>query len=149
MSDEFESINSRMPDLSSVLTQRIMAKKADASGTNLPPAGTFDPYTALLNRKKAETAEIDPSAVKKSWPDESVKKLEDYCNKMGITGYSCGVMNPIAALALLKKQFGEDYTDVPLSERCPAGYEPIGTPSKYNSNFPYSQAINKKQILHG
>lgn len=149
MSDEFETINSRVPDLSSVLSQRIMAKKAQESGTTLPTAGTFDPYNSLLNKKKSETSEIDPATINPSWPDASVKRLEDYCNKMGITGYSCGIMNPTVALALLKKQFGDDYTDVPLSERCPAGYEPMGTPSKYNSNFPYSQAANKKQILLG
>ena len=147
MSDEFESINSRMPDLSSVLTQRIMAKKAEASGTTLPPPGTVDPYQLMIQKKKGETAEIDPSTIQK-WPEEATKKLQDYCAKMGIFGFNCGRMHPIAALALLKKQVG-DYSDVPLEERIPDGYEKRGTHSGYGPGYPYSQAINKKQVLHG
>jgi hypothetical protein len=148
MSEEFESLNSRIPDFSSVLLQRAMAKKNDINSTALSPPGTIDPYTLLLKKKQAETAEVDPKTIVK-WPDESHKKLQDYCAKMGIVGFSAGLMNPIAALAMLKKQFGEDYTDVPLENRIPAGYEKSGTHSGYGPNYPYSQAISKKQILHG
>lgn len=147
MSDEFESINSRMPDLQAVLAQRIAARQAEVNPTN-PPPGTVDPYQLMLKRKNAETAQVDPSTIVK-WPEESIKQLQDYCTKMGIVGFNSGRMHPLAALAMLKKQFGDDYTNVPLEERVPVGYEKRGTPSGYGPNYPYSQAVNKKQILHG
>jgi hypothetical protein len=134
MSDEFESINSRIPDLNAAILQRLSQKQP---ATSTAP-GTFDPYKAMLKKKEEETAPIDPSSVKK-WPDEDTKKLEDYCAKMGVIGFSTR-MNPIAALAYLKQQLGDDYTGVPLEERVPNGYGPVN---------PYSKAISKKQILHG
>jgi len=148
MSDEFESINSRIPDLGAALAQRIAAKKADESGTTLPPPGTVDPYQLMIQKKRGETAEINPTEIQK-WPEESEKKLQDYCTKMGIVGFNSGRMHPLAALAMLKKQYGDDYTNVPLEERVPGGYEKLGTPSGYGPNYPYSQAMQKKQILHG
>jgi hypothetical protein len=147
MPEEFEDLNSRMPDFASALTQRIVSKKAEANPT-LPPPGTVDPYQVMLSRKKAETGDIDPNTIQK-WPDDAVKKLQDYCDKMGIYGFNSGRMHPSAALAMLKKQFGEDYTGVPLEERVPSGYEKCGTPSTYGPNYPYSDAIKQKQILHG
>ena len=149
MADEFESINSRIPDLFAALSQCIMAKKADEAGTTLPPAGTVDPYQMMLQKKRGETApppDIDPSTVQK-WPEEDVKKLTDYCQRQGIFGFNCGRMHPLAALAMLKKQVG-DYSDVPLEERVPEGYEKRGTPG-YGPNYPYTEAMRKKQILHG
>jgi hypothetical protein len=148
MADEFENINSRIPDLSSALAQRIASKSGTNINGTLPPPGTVDPYKIMLKRKQDEIGEVDPNTIQK-WPDDSVKKLQDYCNKMGIYGYNSGRMNPLAALALLKKQFGDDYTDVPLEQRVPEGYEKRGTPSGYGPNYPYTQAMNKKQIIHG
>ncbi len=146
MNDEFENINSRIPDLGTALVQRIAAKTGT---TTTPPPGTFDPYELLVKKKNAtDTGEIDQSTVVK-WPEEDLKKLQDYCAKIGVVGFNCGRMHPLAAMALLKKQFGEDYTGVPLEERCPPGYEKIGTRSPYSSNFPYTEAMKKKQILHG
>lgn len=131
MSEEFELINSKIPDLQSAIAQRI-------SKTPQPVNNTFDPYKAMVKKKEEEIAPIDPASIKK-WPDEDTKKLEDYCAKMGIIGFSTR-MNPIAALAYLKQQLGDDYTGVPLEERIPAGY---------NKNNTYSQTITKRQILHG
>jgi len=142
MNEEFREL----PDMASILAQRIAAKKADVSGT--PAPGTFDPYQAMLKKKENETSPIDPSTIQ-TWPEEDVKKLQDYCQKMGIVGFNCGKMHPIAALAMLKRQFGEDYSEVPLQERLPNGFEKLGTKSSYGPNYPYSQAVNKKQILHG
>lgn len=145
MSDTFEDIGSRMPDMASVLAQRIASRNAEA-GT--PPApGTFDPYQAMLKKKDGETAPIDPTTIQK-WPEEDVKKLEDYCQKVGIVGFNSGRMHPIAALAMLKQQFG-DYSGTPLEERIPSGYEKMGTKPTYGPNYPYSAAVQKKQILHG
>jgi len=145
--EEYPTINNRLPDIASVLAQRIASKQINTSDTNLP-AGTLDPYQLLLNKKISETGEINKDTIQK-WPDETVKKLHAYCEKMGIVGFSPGKMHPSAALALLKGKYGDDYTDIPLNERLPAGYEKMGTPSNYNSNYPYSEAIQKKQILHG
>lgn len=146
--DEFESINSRMPDLGSVLAARIAAKQNSSVTNNNISPGKVDPYQLMLKKKQSETEPIDSSTIQK-WPEEAVKKLEDYCNRMGIIGFSAGKMHPLAALAMLKKQLGDDYTDVPLEERIPAGYEKRGTTSTYNSNYPYTESTTKKQILHG
>ena len=143
MSEEFHEL----PDMASVLAQRIAAKKAEQPGTT-PAPGTFDPYQAMLKKKEQETLPIDPSTVQ-TWPVDDVKKLQDYCQKMGITGFNCGRMHPIAALAMLKQRFGEDFSNTPLEERVPAGYEKMGTKSNYGPNYPYSEAMKKKQILHG
>lgn len=146
--DEFESINSRMPDLGAVLAQRIAARNAEATGTTTPP-GVVDPYQVMLQKKRedANPSLVDTTNVVK-WPEADVKKLEDYCAKAGIVGFNCGRMHPVAALAMLKQQFG-DFSEVPLEERVPAGYQKMGTHSGYSSNYPYSEAMNKKQILHG
>lgn len=148
--EEFEDLSSRMPDLASALAQRIAAKKGgDTNGSNAILQGTVDPYQLMLKKKRQEdTGEIDPNSIVK-WPEEDVRKLQDYCTRMGIVGFSSGRMNPIAALAMLKQQLGDDYTGVPLEERIPAGYEKSGTHSSYGPNYPYSQAMNKKQIIHG
>jgi hypothetical protein len=144
MSDEFENINSRMPDLQSALTQRIMAKQAEILGNTLPPKGTVDPYQYMLAKKRGEELPVKQEAVIK-WPEESVNKLQDYCTKMGILGFNSGRMHPAAALAMLKQKFGADYTDIPFENRVPEGYEKHGTPS----NHSYSEAMKQKQILHG
>lgn len=146
MSEEFESINSKIPDFSSVLTQRIISRKCGTE-SNLPPPGTVDPYQLMLKRKHQTPGENLDSPNIVQWPEEDVKKLQDYCQKMGIYGFSTKI-NPLVALAQLKKQFG-DYVDTPLEERVPEGYEKLGTKPSYNPNYPYSQAMRKKQILHG
>lgn len=146
MPEEFESINDRMPDIASVLAQRIASKKAEAEGNTLPPPGTVDPYKLMVQKKNSDTAPINPDTIQK-WPEEDVEKLRDYCQKTGIVGFNSGRMPPIAALAMLKRQFG-DYSGVPLEERIPAGYEKQGTHSGHGPNYPYTDA-RKKQILHG
>lgn len=150
MADEFESLNARIPDFASALAQRVAAKTVEGD-PNLPPPGTVDPYKLMLNKKRAaEAGDIDPGTVVR-WPEEAVQKLQDYCTKMGIVGFNCGKMHPMAALAMLKRQLGDadDFTGVPLEERVPEGYEKIGTKGGYGPNYPYSEAMRKKQILHG
>jgi hypothetical protein len=140
MSDGFEPYPDLPVNLDVMLAQRIGQK------ASLPPPGTVDPYQVMLQRKKGETAPIDPATIQK-WPEEDVKALEDYCKRNGIIGFASR-MNPKLALMQLKQQIG-DYSDTPLEERVPEGYEKIGTPNKYGPNYPYSAAIAKKQILHG
>lgn len=135
MNEEFESINDHFPNLGTALAQRVVQKQS----INTSAPGTFDPYQAMLKKKESETAPVDPSAIQQ-WPKKDVKALEDYCLKMGIVGFSCGKLPPIVALAILKRQLGEDFTDVSLEQRIPTGYGP---------NYPYSQVIQKRQILHG
>jgi hypothetical protein len=100
----------------------------------------------MLQRKKGEIKEIDPATIQK-WPEEDVKELEDYCRRNGIVGFASR-MNPKLALMQLKRQVG-DYSGVSLEERCPLGYEKLGTKPKYNSNYPYEEAMRKKQIIYG
>lgn len=127
-----------MPGFEQMLQSRI-AQKA----SSLPPAGTVDPYQLMMRRKSGEP-EL-PTV--QSWPDEDVKALDSFCQKHGILGIS-SKMNPKLVLMQLKRQIG-DYSDVPLEERVPEGYEKIGTPNTYGPSYPYSQAVLKKQILHG
>lgn len=149
MNNEYEDLGSKIPDFGSVLVKRITDNKTNGNNNNsnmLPPVGTVDPYQLMLKQKrKMESGNIDPESVVK-WPEEAVKQLEDYCKKMGIYGFK-SALHPLVALSQLKKQYGEDYTGVPLNERVPAGYEPLGTPS-YGPNNTYSEVM-KKQILHG
>lgn len=145
MSDEFESLNSRMPDFGSVLAAR--AKGQTGMDTN-PPPGTVDPYKLMLQKKRAmDTGDLDPGTVIR-WPEEDTKALQDYCSKMGIYGFN-SKLHPKIVLAQLKKQFGEDFSGVPLEERVPEGYEKMGTKPSYNPSYPYSEAMRRKQVLHG
>ena len=150
MSDEFESINSRIPDLGAVLAQRIATKSADTSLNPNSKTSTVDPYQLMLQKKRGESSNESKPVQVTQWPQSVVKQLEDYCAEMEILGFNCGLMHPLAALAMLKQEYGEkNYKNVPLEERIPKGSEKIGTPSGYGPNYPYSQAMNKKVILHG
>jgi hypothetical protein len=134
-----------VPDFTQLLMKRISDKKSEETKT--VGAGGFDPYKMMVNKKVSdEGAPIDTSNTIK-WPEEDVKALEDFCLKYGIVGYNCGRMSPVAALSMLKSQFG--IVDKPLEERVPAGYEKLGVKSKYNANYPYSRVINKKNLLNG
>lgn len=151
MPEELDTFR-ELPDIEQILQQRLAAKgMVDGS---LPPPGTLDPYQVLLARKQAalrgdpvKQPELQPV---QKWPEEDVKALEDYCKRMGVIGFATR-MNPKIALMQLKQQMG-DYSGVPLEERCPIGYEKIGTKNTYDPNYPYgsaAKAVNKKQVLHG
>lgn len=143
MSEEFRDIG----DIQNMLAARIASRNADIAGTT-PPPGTFDPYQALLKKQApSPVTEVDPSTIQ-TWPEEDVKRLQDFCQRNGIVGFNSGKMSPIAALAMLKQQIG-DYSNVPLEERVPEGYQKAGTKSTYGPNYPYEQAMQKKRILHG
>ena len=135
MADSFREI----PDMAAMLAQRLAAKQGT---TSTPAPGTFDPYQAILARKSGKPLEQVVPEVQ-AWPEEDVSKLQNYCKKMGIIGFNSGRMHPIAALAMLMKQFGEDYSNIPLDERLPAGYQKLGTKTSYG------EAVQKRQILHG
>jgi hypothetical protein len=143
--EEYRNITSKLPDLEGELFRRINLKKSSTSP--IPTQAKFDPYQALLKKKEEETVPIDPSTIKQ-WSEKDLKTLQDYCEKMGIIGFSCGKMHPIAALAMLKQQFGENFEGVPLEERVPAGYQKIGT-TVNNPSYPFSKPLDKRQVLHG
>ena len=73
------------------------------------------------------------------WPEADVMRLQEYCIKMGIEGFNSGYLPPLVALAMLKEKFGDN-------ERIPEGH---GKQSPYGPNYPYSEALKRKQILHG
>lgn len=140
MSDEFENLNSRIPDFASAL-----AARAAANGGQTAPPGTFDPYKAMIKKKREmDSGDFEPGPITR-WPEEDVQALKDYCMKMGIYGFNTK-LHPRLVLAQLKKQFGDDFTGVPMEERVPEGYEKMGT--RYSEKMPYSEAM-RRQLLHG
>lgn len=131
--DEFESLNSRMPDLQSALAARIAAR---SQPTEAVP-GKIDPYQMMMNRKNGVEPELPPV---QNYPEEDIKALQDYCQKIGVVGFGFGKMHPRAALAMLKKQFGE-FSNTPLEDRVLPGYEKLGTKT---------EAVKPtRQVIHG
>jgi hypothetical protein len=64
----------------------------------------FDPYQALLKRKKQQdSGELPP--IKNINPDD-LYELQQFCQTHGIVGFNCGKMNPRAALQMLKSRMG-------------------------------------------
>lgn len=119
-------------DVMAALHQRLASKATTPSSTHSSPSKTaIDPYQMMLNRKRKEGE--DPAV--QHWPEDDIKKLEEFCRQHGIVGFNCGTMSPLAALALLKQKLGV-----------------VDTPSHtegYGPNYPYTQAMQKKQLLHG
>ena len=138
MNDEFDNLNRYVPDFEQVLLQRLNASKNNVKNTD---TGVVDPYQIMLKKKQTPTENNIP--IRNPWPEKDVSQLQSYCEKMGIVGFNSGKMHPIAALAMLKSQFGDDFTGIPLEERVPSGYEKLGTPSSHTT------PTNKKQIIHG
>jgi hypothetical protein len=129
-----ESQRSRVPEFDAMfMLQQRLAQK----GTTSPaiPKGKFDPYQMMVKKKEVNTGTIVDDTPSQSWPEEDIKKLEEFCKKMGIVGFNAGNMSPLAALAFLKQKLGV-VEEPPKTE----GYGP---------NYPYTDAMKKKMILHG
>lgn len=120
--DDYTSC-SKVPEFNAMilLQQKMSQKKVD---------GKFDPHGLMVKRHSDGNAR----EVQK-WPEEDVNALETFCKKMGVVGFNCGNMSPLAALAFLKQKLGV-VEDGPKSE----GYGP---------NYPYSEAMKKKILLKG
>jgi hypothetical protein len=133
--EEFESINTRMPDLQTAL----MARVASRTGESAVPTGKVDPYQVMLNRKRGIEPDLPPVQEHSS---ETVKKLQDYCQKMGIIGFNCGRMNPLAALQMLKNQLGDFQGETAYEDRIEPGYQKLGIKD---------ESVSKpgRQVLHG
>lgn len=128
--------NSEYPDIGQFLQQRLLQKINQSSAPATSNPSGFDPYKAMVKRHKIQTGEEPvelPDAIK--WPEEDIKELQDYCQKMGIVGFSSR-QSPKLALIQLKRQFG-DYSDISPENRVPMGYQKIGT------------SDSKKIILNG
>lgn len=147
MVEEYTPQFSEIPDMQSLLMQRIANKVSDQP-TKLSGGG-FDPHASMVKRNKIEKGEELPEIPEAPrWPEEDVQELQNYCQRMGIIGFSTR-QNPKIALMQLKKQMG-DFDGISLEERVPHGYEKKGTPNNYNANFPYNH-IQKpgKNLLNG
>ena len=121
-------------DVMAALHQRLASKATETSSTRAPKGKTvIDPYQMMLARKEQNTEEV--LAPIQNWPEADIKTLEDFCRQHGIIGFNCGTMNPLAALALLKQKLGI-----------------VDTPSQtesYGPNYPYTEALKKRTLLHG
>jgi hypothetical protein len=121
MSDDYES---NAPDFTQILQQRLASKPSEAK----PSPNGFDPYKAMLNKKKSEDGEPIDTTNTVKWTDKEMDALKDFCQKNGILGFNCGHMSPIAALAMLKNKLG--IVDGPLEERVPYGYQMLNSSKK-------------------
>lgn len=135
-----EEVNNedRIPefDFMAVLNQRIAEKKAQGTPTQSATGkAVVDPYQMMVKRRQQNAGEILADYPVQNWPEADVKKLSDFCQKMGILGFSAGNMNPIAALALLKQKLGI-VDEFPKTE----GYGP---------NYPYTEALKRRILLSG
>jgi len=133
---------SRAPDFNQMLGGMLGGKAPEAK----PGPNGFDPHKLMVKKHKVETGEALPEIPKApTWPEADVKALQDYCQRMGIIGFSTR-HNPRLALAQLKQQVG-DMSDISLENRVPLGYEKRGTLNSHNSNFPYQKPTSVKKSL--
>lgn len=112
---EFESYpelqSSIIPDFSQIVSKKINTSKQSTSKE-------FDPYKLMIQKKELNSDEtINNTSSIQIWPEKDIKALEDFCHRHSIIGFNCGRMHPIAALAMLKKQF--NFTDEKLEENIP------------------------------
>jgi hypothetical protein len=81
---------------------RLLLRKMQQQVAGVPPE--FDPYQALLKRKKQQdSGELPP--IKDINPDD-LYELQQFCQLHGIVGFNCGKMNPKTALQMLKSRMG-------------------------------------------
>ncbi len=121
-------------DVMAALHQRLASKATETSSTRSSTGKTvIDPYQMMLARKEQNKEKV-PSPVQR-WPDKDIKKLEEFCRQHGIMGFNCGIMSPLAALALLKQKLG--VIDPPVQTE------------RYGPNYPYTETMKKRMILHG
>jgi hypothetical protein len=139
---EFQFSNA--PDFSQLMANKMSTGKPTEAK---PAPGGFDPYKVMVKKKEADEGKpIDVSDAVK-WPEKEVAALEDFCKKMGVIGFNCGKMSPLAALAMLKNMLG--VSDGPLEERVPVGYEKLGAKNTFNPHYPYQQSFAQKSLLKG
>ena len=109
------------------------------SNTNEMMLPGFDNMFEVTSSEKEIITDAKPA----EWPAKDVKALSDFCKKNNVSGFDCGRMSPIAALALLKRKLG--WADSSLSERVPFD----GKKSINNPYYTYQDMVQKKTLLHG
>lgn len=131
-----------IPDFQTLLAQRL------TPSTHAMAPNRFDPHSSMIKKKQEGNGEIPVDTTSgPRWLEKDIKVLEDFCNKHNIKGFKCGMMPPLVALAMLKDKLG--YTDLPLEDRVPDGYQKLGTPNEGSPSYPYSKAVDQRVILNG
>lgn len=91
--------------------QNLLMKQMQQKNFSIAAPNEFDPYQALLKRKKQQdSGELPP--VKDINPDD-LYELQQFCQMHGIVGFNFGKMNPKAALQMLKYRMGIRETPTP------------------------------------
>ena len=118
---------SRVPGFDQLMSGRLAGQGQFAGAT--PTNNGFDHHKLMVKKHKVDTGETLPEMSEApQWPEEDIKALKDYCQRMGIIGFSTR-QSPRLALAKLKQQVG-DMSDISLENRTPAGYEKVNPPLK-------------------
>lgn len=85
-------------------SQHLLMKQMQQQSFNIAAPNEFDPYQALLKRKKQQdSGELPP--IKDINPDD-LYELQQFCQTHGIVGFNFGRMNPKTALQMLKSRMG-------------------------------------------
>jgi len=91
----------KVPDFNQVMAQKL---------NQVPPVATpnneFDPHKIMVQKKESESNPDANPQPKLSHKEKDIKTLEDFCKQHGIIGFNCGLMSPVAALAILKAKMG-------------------------------------------
>lgn len=128
---EYSPEFSNIPDIATLLHQRIANKQAEEMPFKRP-SSTLNPHSIMVKKHRIERGEELPEIPEANqWPVEDVKALQDYCQKMGIVGFSTR-QSPKLALMQLQKQMG-DFSNISVENRVPAGYEKIESNSSKKS----------------
>jgi hypothetical protein len=93
---------------------QLLLTKIQQSVASIPPE--FDPYQALLKRKKQQdSGELPPI---KDINADDLYELQQFCQTHGVVGFNFGRMNPKAALQMLKSRMGirENPTPTPAQK---------------------------------
>lgn len=84
--------------------QHLLMKQMQQQSFSITPPNEFDPYAALVKRKKQQdSGELPP--IKDINPDD-LYELQKFCQAHGVVGFNFGRMNPKAALQMLKSRMG-------------------------------------------
>ena len=126
---------SKPPDFNQLMGGILSGKSEEAK----PGPNGYDPHKLMVKKHKVETGEELPEMPPDpKWPAADIKALQDYCQRMGIIGFSTR-QHPRLALAQLKQQMG-DMSNIPLENRIPLGYEKVGT---------FNSCTSKKSLIAG
>jgi hypothetical protein len=84
--------------------ESLLMNKLFKQSSNYAPNDSFDPYQALLKRKKQ--GEDTKQLPIQEYDPNDLYELEQFCRKHNIIGFNTGKMNPKFALQFLKQKMG-------------------------------------------